>query len=189
MSISETVARGLQGCSRAGRGRDSRRSVALPIESSGRVPSHRWWCPSSVHPRRTLHPRAGGGYRKRGPDLRPGTAPTVLVPAWPRASGFRLDRQPMWNRRRIPSAASGARRAASDWTVFREGPRIAIASTSPGCAVSPVDRRALGHNWLTGTDYRIDYDAKQIVMGAPGTLPASTGGHQPRSHGVQDDRR
>jgi len=35
-----------------------------------------------------------------------------------------------------------------------------------------------GHNWLIGTDYLIDYAARQIVIGPAGTLPRSTDGHR-----------
>jgi hypothetical protein len=58
-------------------------------------------------------------------------------------------------------------------------PRVASATDLPslpgfGRAIAGV----YGHNWLTGIDYLIDYDARWIVMGAPGTLPASHGGHR-----------
>jgi len=57
------------------------------------------------------------------------------------------------------------------------GPKIAVAANVGGLRGFGRSVSGLyGHNWLAGMDYLIDYRAKQIMMGAAGSVPAQTGG-------------
>jgi hypothetical protein len=57
------------------------------------------------------------------------------------------------------------------------GSRLAIAADVAGLReFGDAVAGLYGHNWLTGTDYLIDYDAKRIVMGSAGRLPSPSGG-------------
>ena len=59
------------------------------------------------------------------------------------------------------------------------GLRIAIVAEIPGLRDFGVSLGGLyGHNWMSGTEYLIDYRAKHLVMGRAGTLPASTEGYR-----------
>jgi hypothetical protein len=109
-----------------------------------------------------------------------GTNTTVLVPALAArvglSAGHATDVESLNGSQQ---GIKGEARGIGFDGVPARGPRIAIATNVPGLRGFTRSIAGLyGHNWLTGTDYRIDYDAKQIVMGAPGTLPRSTGGHR-----------
>jgi len=109
-----------------------------------------------------------------------GTTTTVLVPALAArvglSAGQATDVESLNGSQR---GLRGEARGIGFDGVPARGPRIAIATNVARLRGFTRSIAGLyGHNWLTGTDYRIDYDAKQIVMGAPGTLPPSTGGHR-----------
>ena len=57
------------------------------------------------------------------------------------------------------------------------GPRLAIATNLTGLGGFASTVTGLyGHNWLTGTDYLIDYGARRLTMGSAGRLPSPPGG-------------
>src|SRR5262245_40183360 len=57
------------------------------------------------------------------------------------------------------------------------GPRVAIAADIGGLReFGDAVAGLYGHNWLTGTDYLIDYAARRIVLGSAGRLPSPSGG-------------
>src|SRR5262249_36406855 len=57
------------------------------------------------------------------------------------------------------------------------GPRLAIATNLAGLrGFASALAGIYGHNWLTETDYLIDYGARRIVMGSTGRLPSPSGG-------------
>ena len=160
------------------------RSSALPSrfrsKASDRVPSHRSWCPSSVHLGRTLSSACRWRPNSEALIFDTGTTTTVLVPALAArvglSAGQATDVESLNGSQR---GLRGDTRGIGFDGVPARGPRIAIATNVARLRGFTRSIAGLyGHNWLTGTDYRIDYDSKQIVMGAPGTLPPSTGGHR-----------
>jgi hypothetical protein len=57
------------------------------------------------------------------------------------------------------------------------GPRMAIATSMKGLSQFGSHVAGLyGHNWLTRTDYLIDYDAQHLVLASAGRLPPPSGG-------------
>src|SRR5262249_45317005 len=106
-----------------------------------------------------------------------GTNTTVLAPALGarvgRTVGHEVDLESLNGSVR---AIEGHVRGIGFDGVPAEGSRVAIAASLRGFAGSVAG--LYGHNWMTGTDYLIDYGVKRIVMGSAGRLPPPPGGHR-----------
>jgi len=109
-----------------------------------------------------------------------GTNTTVLASALASRVGLSVGHQAgVESLNGVAPAIKGEVRGIGFEGVPAVGPRVAIATNIAGLHGFGRSMAGLyGHNWLTGTDYLIDYDARRIVMGAAGTLPRSNGGHQ-----------
>ena len=105
-----------------------------------------------------------------------GTNTTVLAPALAARAGLTAGLAAHVEAvNRTAPAIKGEVRGIGFDGVPPPGPRIAVATDVS--ALGGIGRSIAGiygHNWLTGTDYLIDYEAKRILLGSM-ALPRSSG--------------
>jgi hypothetical protein len=109
-----------------------------------------------------------------------GTNTTVLVPSLAERLGLSVGPgAPLESLNGSARAMKGEAHGIGFDDVPDGGLRIAIVAEIPGLRDFGVSLGGLyGHNWMSGTDYLIDYRAKHLVMGRAGTLPSSTEGYR-----------
>lgn len=123
-------------------------------------------------------PLAAGGCEAMLFDT--GTNTTVLMPSLAARVGLSVGREAaLESLNGSTRGTKGEARGIGFDDVPPGGSRAAVVAEIPGLRDFGVTLEGLyGHNWMSGTDYLIDYRAKRLVIGRPGSLSSSTEGYR-----------